>query len=165
MYKIKAKPITIESFSQYGSFINVLNPETHYLGDETSKFYNDAVTLPICGTSSVAFSPLVVMKPENMIVKKAEYHTSTGEGILIMDDDAVLHVAPPTNHQPVPEKTEAFIVPKGTFIKLNTAVWHLGPIPINNEVLHALIVLPERIYANDCKVMDYSLEEYIEIEL
>lgn len=165
MRTIKAKPLTTEAFAQYGSFVNVLRPDGHFLGGDDSKFFNDPVTMAVGGVSSVAFSPLVMKKPKDMIITKAEYHTSTGEGILIMDDDAIVHVAPPTSHTPVPEKTEAFIVPKGTFLKLNTAVWHLGPLPVNNNELHVLIVLPERIYANDCVVVDYKEEEYIKIEL
>lgn len=165
MRTIKAKPLTIEAFAQYGSFVNVLNPEGHFLGGNELRFYKDHVTMAVGGISAIGFSPLIMMKPKDMIITKAEYHTSTGEGILIMDDDAIVHVAPPTAHTPVPEKTEAFIVPKGTFIRLNTAVWHLGPLPINNDILHALVVLPERIYANDCVIMEYKEDEYIKIEL
>ena len=62
-----------------------------------------------------------------------------------------------------PEKTEAFIVPKGTLIKLNTGVWHLTPNPLHNDVLHLMIVMPERVYGNDCIVCDFPEEEYIEV--
>ncbi len=165
MKRIKAKPITVDEFSSYGSFTNVLNPRGHYLGDEKSRFYNDSVVIPVFNNVPMAFSPLVIKKPDEMIIKAAEYHTHTGEGILIMDDDAIIHVAPPTAHEPVPDKTEAFIVSKGTFVKLNTAVWHMPPIPINKEVLHVLITLPERVYANDCKIVEYNSDDYIEIKI
>ena len=79
-----------------------------------------------------------------------------------MDDDAVINVAPPSK-KPVPELTEAFIVPKGTIVKLNVGVWHLAPIPVNNEIMHVMIVLPERVYANDCTVVQYELDDQIEI--
>jgi len=158
MRKIVARLITIEGFAPYGSYTNVLNPSGNHLGD----FYNDPVLLPVSGDMSIAFSPLVSRKPERIIVSEAEYHNTTGEGILLLDDDAVIHVAPP-GKDPVPELTEAFIVPKGTIVKLNVGVWHLAPIPVNNEIMHVMIVLPERVYANDCTVVQYALDDQIEI--
>ena len=76
----------------------------------------------------------------------------------------MIHAAPPTK-DPVPQLTEAFVVPKGTVVKLNTGVWHLAPMPVEEDVVHVLIVLPERVYANDCFVVDYPEEDWIEIEL
>ena len=112
----------------------------------------------------VAFSPLVMDKPEKMIVSEVEYHNTTGEGILPLDDDVVMHVAPPSK-EPVPELTEAFIVPKGTIVKSNTGGWHMGGLPIHQDQVHVLIVLPERIYKNDCTVVTYPEESQIEIVL
>lgn len=160
MNKIKAIPITTESFAPYGSFTSILNPTGNHLGD----FYHDQVILPVSGAMPVAFSPLVIQKPEKMIVTAAEYHNTTGEGIVLMDDDAVIHVAPPSNH-PVPELTAAFIVPKGTLVKLNIGVWHMGAIPVHVSELHVLIILPERIYKNDCTVVEYDLSQQLEIEI
>lgn len=34
---------------------------------------------------------------------------------MALDDDVVLHVAPPSK-EPVPELTEAFLIPKGTMV-------------------------------------------------
>ena len=144
---IKAKPITAENFQLYGQFTDLLNPSGYSLGD----FYQDRVKMSVSGDYAVAFSPLVVHKQDPMIVTQAEYHNTTQEGILCLDDDFVLHVAPPSK-EPVPEQTEAFIVPKGTM-------------PLHQETAHVLIVLPERIYKNDCIVVDYSEEQQVRIEL
>ena len=164
MRTIKAVPITVENFKPYGCFTNFLNPEGNcFPGDAT--FYPDQVELNVQGGKPITFSPLTVKKPEKMIVSKAEYHNYTGEGVFLIDDDAVIHVAPPSNKVIVPEKTEAFIVPKGTLVKLNTGVWHMAALPVHNDLLHVMIVLPERVYANDCIVCDYPEEDWIEIEL
>ena len=160
MRKIKAVPISVEGFAPYGSYTSILNPKGNQLGD----FYPDQVTLPVSGDMSVAFSPLVMRKPDKMIVSAAEFHTTTGEAILILDDDAVFHVAPP-GKAAVPQLTKAFVVPKGTLVKLNVGVWHLGPLPVHNDIMHVLIVLPERIYADDCTVVEYALEDQMEIVL
>lgn len=60
----------------------------------------------VSGNMPIAFSPLVVRKPEKMIVLMAEFHNTTGEGVLCLDDDVVLHVAPPSK-EPVPELTKS----------------------------------------------------------
>ena len=160
MRQIKAQKLTHEAFSKYGTFYDLVHPTGNALG----AFFNDKVTLPVGGEVPVAFSSLEMEKPEKMIVDAAEFHNYTGEVLLPLDDDVVIHVAPPTK-EPVPELTEAFIVPKGTVAKLNTGVWHLAPLPINEAKAHILIVLPERIYANDCTVVDYKEEDQIEIVL
>lgn len=41
----------------------------------------------------------------------------------------------------------------------------MGMMPIHNEKLHVLIVLPERIYKNDCSVVTYEEKDWMEIEL
>lgn len=164
MRTIKAVPITVENFRPYGSFASMLDPKGNcFPGDNT--FYPDQVELNVQGGKPITFSPLVVKKPERMIVSQAEYHNYTGEGVMVLDDDAIIHVAPPSNHVIVPEKTEAFIVPKGTLVKLNTGVWHLAALPVHNDVLHVMIILPERVYANDCTVCDYPEDRQVEIVL
>lgn len=164
MKTIKAVPITAENFKPYGSFASLLNPSGNcFPGDAT--FYPDQVELNVQGGKPVTFSPLTVKKPERMIVDTAEYHNYTGEGVFVIDDDAVIHVAPPSNHVIVPEKTEAFIVPKGTLVKLNTGVWHLAALPVHNDLLHVMIILPERTYGNDCTVCSYPEDRQVEIVL
>ena len=118
----------------------------------------------VSGNLPIAFSPLVSRKPEKMIITTVEYHNTTCEGVMPLDDDAILHVAP-ASKDPVPELTEAFYVPKGTFVKLNVGVWHLAAMPINLETAHVMITLPERIYKSDCVVVEYKEEDYVKIEL
>ena len=160
MRTIKARPITVENFSYYGQFTDLLNPTGYSLGD----FFHDRVKMSVAGDHTIAFSPLTVHRADPMIVSQVEYHNTTQEGILCLDDDVVLHVAPPSK-EPIPEMTEAFIVPKGTLVCLNLGVWHLSAMPINKETAHVLIVLPERIYHNDCIVVDYAPEDQVEIVL
>ena len=104
MRTIKAVPITAENFRPYGSFASMLAPTGNcFPGDAT--FYPDQVEMNVQGGKPITFSPLTVKKPEKMIVTKAEYHNYTGEGVLVLDDDAVIHVAPPSNKVIVPELT------------------------------------------------------------
>ena len=80
-----------------------------------------------------------------------------------LNDDAVLHVAPKSGGDVVTELTEAFIVPKGTMVKLDAAVWHLEAMTVNVEELQSLIVLPEGTYMNDCTKVALNDEQKFEI--
>ena len=79
--------------------------------------------------------------------------------------DMLIHVAPASGGTPVPELAKAFLVPKGCMVKINAAIWHLCPLPANNEVLHAMIVLPECTYANDCTVVEFEEKDWFKIIL
>ncbi|MEG0383052.1 MAG: ureidoglycolate hydrolase [Christensenella sp.] len=159
MRKIKAQKLTKEAFAPYGAYTDLLAPEGYSMG----AFYPDRLMMPAAGDMQIAFSPLLAEKPDKYIVSTAEYHNSTCECILALDGDVIVHVAPPSN-APVPELTEAFIVPKGTMVRLDLGVWHLGPMAIDGDC-HIMIALPQRIYMNDCIVIDYAEKDFVEIEL
>lgn len=159
MKQIKAQPLTKEKFSEYGDFYNLMEPEGHNLGT----FFHDHVLYPVSGNAPVGFSALLAPKCD-MVVTKAEYHNTTPEILLPLDGDVVIHVAPPST-APEPELTEAFYVPKGTIIRMNTGVWHMAPFPVKEELVHLMVALPERIYFNDCYVVEYEPDQYVEINL
>ena len=146
MREVKAVKINAADFAPYGTFCSMTEPEGYPLEGEIHKFYPDRISGTCVGT--MAFSPIEVRKDER-IVKMAEYHTTTWEGIVALDDDMLIHVAPASGGTPVPELAKAFLVPKGCMVKINAAIWHLCPLPANNEVLHAMIVLPECTYDFD----------------
>ena len=160
MRQIKAQTLTEEKFAPYGSFCSVTDPKGFHMGD----FYRDQVVMHVSGEHNIAFSPLVMHKADHMLVQKAEYHNSTCEGMVVMDDDIVIHVAP-ASPDPVPELTEAFLVPKGTIVSLYPGVYHLTPLPRHEAELHALVVLPERAYANDFALVELDEESAFEIEV
>lgn len=158
MQSITVKELSEKSFRGFGSYYDVLNPIGHNLGD----FYHDHVQFPVLGGQAVGFSSLLCHPCEEMIVSAAEYHNYTAEILLPLDGDVVIHVAPPSKG-PVSHLTEAFLVPKGTLVKLNTGVWHLAPFSTGKDVTHVLIALPERTYLNDCVVVEYPQEQQIRI--
>ena len=163
MRKIKLEKLTKEAFAPFGIYYEMLNPEGYALCGELHRFYPDRFTIP--GVSgALAFSPICVRKPDEMLVTQIEYHTTTCEVIIPLNDDMILHVAPPSAGKPLPEYTRAFLVPKGTAVKLNTCVWHLAPLPANLDELSAIIVLPEATYMNDCIVVDLKDDEKFVIE-
>ena len=121
MREVKAVKINAADFAPYGTFCNMTEPEGYPLSGEIHKFYPDRISGTCVG--SIAFSPIAVRK-DDRIIKMAEYHTTTWEGIVALDDDMIIHVAPASGGTPVPELAKAFIVPKGCMVKINAAIWH-----------------------------------------
>ena len=161
MRQIKLESLTKEAFAPFGEFYGMATPDGYALCGEIHKFYPDRMTTS-CHTR-LAFSPIVVKKPASMLITQQEYHTTAEELVLPLDDDMIIHVAPVSAGAVVTDLARAFLVPKNTLVKIKAAIWHLAPLPANNEQLTALIVLPECTYANDCTVVDLSESEQFEI--
>ena len=128
----------------------MLNPQGHALCGALHQFFPDRMTAP--AWHNIGFSPITVKKPEKYIITQQEYHTTTWEIILPINDDMLLHCAPASAGVSINEQVKAFVVPKGTIVKINAAIWHLAPLPVHENLLSAMIVLPECTYANDVSV-------------
>ena len=162
MRKIKLEKLTKEAFAPFGSYYDFANPDGYGLSGAIHTFYPDRLIAYHQG--QVGFSPITVKNPGEYKITQVEYHTTTCEMIMPISGDMILHVAPPSAGKPVPEHTKAFLVPKNTMVKMNACVWHLAPLPANDESLTALIVLPECTYMNDCIVVDLKEDEQFIIQ-
>ena len=163
MKTIKAQRLTKEAFAPYGTYYKMDKPEGYSLNGAIHSFFPDRVIA--CQGKKVGYSPILVNKPQKMIISQVEYHTTTSEMIMPLNDDMILHVAQPSAGTPIPQHTKAFIVPKHTLIQMNACVWHLAPLPKIKDQLCAMIILPECTYINDCKVVDLKEDEKFEIIL
>jgi ureidoglycolate lyase len=164
--RIKAEPLSLDAFAPFGKFANLINPVTDKLGEKPVEFFRDMLQLKVSSSGSLSYSTCRV-EPRPFIVDVLEYHTDCAEGILPLDNDILVQVAPATHpNDPVPvDKLRAFYVPKGTIVTINPGVWHWGPFSVNNQPANILINLPERTYANDCIVVDLDGADKVEIEL
>ena len=161
MKTVKVQPLTAEAFAPFGQFYTMSEPQGYALCGEIHQFFPDRLTAD--SNHRVGYSPIVVKKPEKMVITQQEYHTTTWEMILPMDDEMILDVSPASAGTPVTDLAKAFLVPKHTLVKMNAAIWHLAPLPASREQLTAMIILPECTYANDCTVVDLKPEEQFEI--
>ena len=161
MRQIKVEALTHEAFAPFGQFYTMDQPQGYALCGEIHQFFPDRMVADC--QHRVGYSPILVKKPAKMVITQQEYHTTTWEMILPMNDDMILHVAPASAGTPVTEQAKAFLVPKHTLVKMNAAIWHLAPLPANNDSLTAMIILPECTYANDCTVVDLNEEQQFEI--
>ena len=163
MLNIKAEKLTKEAFSLYGEYYEMTNPNGYSLNGELHCFYPDRVTAS--QGANVGYSPIIVKKPDEMVITQLEYHTTTSEMILPLNDDMIIHVSEPSAGKPITNLTKAFIVPKNTLIKLKACVWHLAPLPKAEDKLYAMIILPECTYINDCTVVDLKQDEIFKVSL
>lgn len=143
--EVKVKELTVEAFKPYGSYANMVKPT----GPKMGGFHPDMAVMTLGQANEAAFSVTQVLKKEN-IIDAMECHNRTGEGILPLDGDVLVHVAPASRTDKVPmDRVEVFRVPKGTLLILRPGVWHCAPFAEKADVVNVLVVLPERTYAND----------------
>lgn len=159
---IKAQALTHEDFAPFGQFYTMDKPQGLGLSGEIHTFYPDRIVAD--SNHRVGYSCITVRKPEKMLITQQEYHTTTWEMIMPMNDDMILHVAPASAGKPVTDLAKAFVVPKNTIVKMNAAIWHLAPLPATKDELCAVIILPECTYMNDCTVVDLKEDEQFVIE-
>jgi ureidoglycolate lyase len=164
MRKVKVKELSRDAFYAYGTYSNMIDPEAEKIGKTPIEFYRDMVPLDLGSTSTASFSVCRVDK-RPLEVNIVEYHDGCGEGILPLDADVLIHVAPASAPGEVPlDKIEVFRVPKGTFVSLRSGVWHHAPYVVDREAANVLIVLPERTYAMDCEVFEIPEADRMVIE-
>lgn len=161
MRSIKAQALNREAFRKYGDYCNLLlegpggfTPDM--IETNMGRSYQGA-SFAICRT--------LPSEDGQMLVRAAEYHSWTGEGIIPLDGDVIIHVGVPVSPRAkCPTETmEAFYVPKGTMVTLNPGVWHMAPFSVDCPV-NSIIVLPRRTYANDCEFYFFPEEEQFTIE-
>jgi ureidoglycolate lyase len=159
MKEVKIKELTVEDFKPYGSYANMTKPTGHKMGG----FHPDMAIMSLGKANEAAFSVTQVLKKEK-IIDAIECHDHTGEGILPLDGDVLVHVAPASRKdQVLLDQIEVFRVPKGTLLTLRPGVWHCAPFAQNNDVVNVLVILPERTYVNDIYFYRIPADEQIHI--
>lgn len=163
MRELKIENLTLESFSPFGYFSSMINPDKIHFGNPPIEFYRDMLQLNLSGSIIASFSICRVEKrPE--IIDTVEYHSFCGEGILPLDSNILIHVANASRVGVIPlDEFRVFSVPKGTLVILKPGVWHHAPFVDGSDYANVVIVLPERTYANDCMVEKLSDEDKIKI--
>ena len=169
MLQIKAQKLSREACEKYGTYQDLLNDEE--LRNRSvfpHTFFADLFTLEMGGNTLPTVS---VCNPcrscEGMIYRSLEAHECTSEGLLPIDDDIVIIAGKPgvpgeQSRFPA-ENIEAFIVPQGTFVKLNPYISHAGQYPVHKDSAHVLCLLPARTFNNDMLLFTLDEEEAIKV--
>lgn len=158
---IKVEELSIKEFSPFGSYVNFLEPKGEVIGEDPVEFYRDMESVNL-GCKAASLSCCKV-SPRELIIDEAEFHSYTEEFTLPLDGDVIVFVGAATPKDIPEERLRAFRVPKGTAVILKAGVWHGAPIPCENKTVHALVILPERTYANDCIVKQLKNKAEIQI--
>lgn len=163
MQTIPVRALTLEAFQEFGTFTSLTDCRTSKIGSVPVEFFRD-ITGCNLGNICPSFSVVKTWKREP-VIDEAEQHFYTAEVLLPLDGDVVIFVAPSTNREVPYKEIQAFAVPKNTLVTVKPGVWHKAPFPVKEEVVHSLIILPERTYANDCLVASFPEEQKLRIAL
>jgi len=166
MRKVKVEQLTLEAFQPFGYFAKMINPKWEKLGKSPIEFYRDMLQVDMGGSTIASLSTLRIEK-RPLVIDASEYHDSTAEGLLPLDNDILIHVAPATAESmgfPA-SKVRVFKVPAGTMVVLRPGVWHHAPFTVNNKPANILILLPERLYNTDCEALELDPSQKIAISL
>jgi ureidoglycolate lyase len=163
MSSVHSQDLSLEAFQRYGTFTKMIDNPSRPAGRPVI-FTPDMIQMQLGGTSTASFS-ICRVEPRELVIGFNEYHNQTCEGILPLDGDVLIHVAPasPPSMPFQKDRLEVFRVPKGTMVVLRPGVWHGAPYAAGDEAVNVLIVLPERTYANDCEIIRLSEDEQVEI--
>lgn len=163
---IKAQPLTPEAFRKYGVYQDLLDDAStaaHNVNG-ASGFRPDLISMNFGATTQPTISVCRVEKKERNIVNFMEAHQYTCEGLIPLDGDVIIYVGVPGRGEFSVENLEAFIVPMGTFVKLNPLIVHGSQYPIDRDVVRLICMLPERTFRNDM-IFTLAREEDKQAEL
>jgi ureidoglycolate lyase len=160
------KELTNDNFKKYGAFYNLLDTTTAIQFGEDPVIFCPDLIRSIVGTSGIASYSIVHILKRPFVVDVSESHSYCEEVALGLDGDMLIHVGHATGDgKPPIDEIEIFRVPKGTLVTVKPGVWHIAPFAYGCDTLNVLIVLPQRAYANDCKVYEYSKDEALTIKM
>lgn len=164
MKTIKVKQLNKADFEAYGSYSNLIDVKEPITGN-TLIFTPDLVQQSLTPGCNMESFSCCVAKKRPYVIEQIEYHNTTSEGILPLNGDVIIHVALAfADKKKALDVMEAYYVPMGTIVVLKAGVWHHAPYPAGEDV-STLILLPPRIYENDCICIDLEDDEKIAFEL
>ena len=152
MHKIKAQALSEAAFRKYGTFQNLLDDASMANNSiRPAGFFPDLLTLNLGKDTLPSVCLCSIKKQDKRIISFLEAHGKTCEGLLPIDADVIIYVGKPARSPADYAVTdcESFIIPKGTFVKLNPLILHGTQFTVNTDEAHILCLLPERTFHND----------------
>jgi ureidoglycolate lyase len=115
----------------YGFFASMIDPKAEKIGAAPIEFYRDMLQQGLGGYATASFSTCRV-EPREPVIDVTEFHTATAEGILPLDNDVLIHVAPatPMGSGPPLDAVRVFRVTKGTMVVIRPGIWHHAPFSV-----------------------------------
>jgi ureidoglycolate lyase len=160
---VSVEALEHSSFAAFGVYSHFNQPGGVFIGAAPIRFYRDLLPLELGGKNPML--SICRIEPRANVIDVMEYHTMTGEGILPLDGDVLVQLAPATPPgSPFPAAmVRVFHAPQGTMLCIRPGVWHHAPFALGNQPVNILIVLPERTYANDCVAHEIPTDQLLTI--
>lgn len=161
MKQIKVEELSKESFRRFGEYEDLTTTWETY-GDEPQNagFFPDLIRFSNDGKDVSASISRVAGK--DYTIRTYEFHGEACEGILPLDGDVYIYVAPPFWF-PQLDKMRAFRIPKGTLVRLKAGTIHGAQYSVSGDPVNVLILLPERTYSNDCDFTEMEEADWMQI--
>ncbi len=166
MSSVSVRELALEAFQPYGTYCQMADhPEILAMTPRPVVFRPDMIQMQLADSSTASFS-ICRVEPRELVITGGEYHDHAMEGILPLDGDILIHVAPPTHPRlGIPaDRFEVYRVPRGTMVVLRPGVWHGAPYALGQTAVNVLVVLPVRTYANDSVSVRLEPDQQIAIE-
>ncbi len=144
---IKVQNLSLPSFSAFGSYANMFHAERPHGGASQTEFFRDVQQLGLSPAGMASVS-LCLAQPRQMVLDVLECSRGCAWGIVPVDGDVYLQLAPASAGDTVPcDALTVFLIPRGTLCTLNPGVWHYAPYPVGSAAVHALIIQPAALPA------------------
>ena len=158
--EIKAKKITRENFSTFGTFLNPFNCGEPINPGTSFPYYNDRMPLRFsCGSLITLNVQIIEKRPFEFDVTEA--HDDTEEIVGGFDTETVFHVGPVDRNGPDFSKFEVFILPKLNWYRLKKSIYHECPFIIKGTKTVGWCLLPPFTAYNDTR--EYKTAKPIKI--
>lgn len=140
---IKVQNLSLPTFSAFGSYSDMFRAERPQPGAVRSEVYRNFQQLGLSPTGKAGVS-ICRAEPRQLVIDVLECLRSSTWGVVPVDGDVILQLAPASNSDSVPcEELTVFYVPRGTLCTLNPGVWHYAPYPVGDAPVNILIIQPE----------------------
>ena len=96
------------------------------------------------------------IKKQDMVFDQLENHFKTATGIICLDVDCVIAVAPPSDDIPNVDTLKAYTIPQGQLFVLAEKCWHPATYPIDKDEITLLIIFQKDALDNDTVFEDIS---------
>lgn len=143
--------ITKEAFKKYGQVIENPVQERPTIAVETVTFWKQQLSININGETEVG---VLKVKKRDMIFNEFENHFKTPTGLICLDSDFVLAVAPPQDTLPKTNEVEAFHVQQSQLIVLDAKCWHGECYPVDKNEITLLVIFQKDALDNDTVYKD-----------
>ncbi len=80
MRSVKIEELTLESFKPFGTFVNMINPDTEAIGGKPVQFFRDMAPLMLVHPRSLPSFSICRVEKRPLVVDVTEMHSYTAEG-------------------------------------------------------------------------------------